>query len=118
MDYIPHVTEADVVRVVARDFPSRDRDAVFRLLRQCAQEIGPAAGPRTQLAILKLSDGKLEHVPMHAEVAARDYRDVLAAAEYPEWLKVGFTGTDSMPAEEVENLKRRDWEQYAAWLTR
>ena len=118
MDYIPQVTEADVVHIVDRDFAPDDRAAVLRLIEQAAQEIGPAAGPRTQLAILKLSAGKLEHVPLHVEVARRDYRDVLAAAEYPGWLKVGFTGTESMSAEEVEELKRRDWEQYQAWLSR
>lgn len=114
MDYIPRVTEADVERIVNRDFAPADREAVLGLLRQCAEE----TGPRTQLAILKLSAGKLEHVRLHAEIAGRDYRDVLAAAEYPEWLKVGFTGTDSMSAEEVEEMKRRDWEQYLAWFSR
>jgi hypothetical protein len=114
MDYIPEVTEADVERIVDRDFAPAERQAVLGLLRQSAEEIGP----RTQLAILKLSDGKLEHVPLHMDIAHRDYRDVLAAAEYPEWLEVGFTGTEAMSAEEVENLKRRDWEQYLAWLSR
>jgi hypothetical protein len=116
MDYIPRVTAADVVRIVDRDFPPEDRAAVLRLIEQCSEDLAP--GPRTQLAILKLSAGKLEHVQLHVEVARRDYRDVLAAAEYPEWLKVGFTGTESMSAEEVEELKRRDWEQYRAWLAR
>lgn len=118
MDYIPQVTEADVARVVERDFAPDDRGAVFRLLQQCTKEIGKAGGPRTELAILKLCDGKLEHVPLHAEIAIRDYRDVLAAAEYPEWLKMGFTGTAAMSVEEVEKMKRRDWDQYVAWLSR
>jgi hypothetical protein len=116
MDYIPHVTVADVVRIVDRDFPPEDRAAVHRLIQQCSED--RASGPRTQLAILKLSAGKLERIPLHLEIARSDYRDVLAAAEYPEWLKLGFTGTESMSAEELEELKRRDWEQYQAWLAR
>ncbi len=49
-------------------------------------------------------------------MAKRDYRDVLAYAEYPEQMRIGFVGVRQLPAEEVKALRQRDREQYLGWL--
>ena len=70
---------------------------------------------RVQLAILKLAAGDINALQTHLEMAKRDYRDVLAFAEYPGYFtKVPPTATssDSAHAEVIED----DWKQYQEWL--
>lgn len=85
-------------------------------LRDGAEE-SEGIGPRVQLAILKLSDGRVDAVREHREVARTDFRDVIAPAEYPEFWQVGFVGVAAMTPAETETLKARDWHQYEVWLT-
>jgi hypothetical protein len=49
-------------------------------------------------------------------MAKRDYRDVLAYAEYPEEMKLGFVGMKDLSPEEAKAVRRRDREQYLRWL--
>lgn len=68
------------------------------------------------LAILKLSFGDLDRLGSWLETAQRDYRDVLAAAEYPEFFELGFAGIDRLTPEAREAVKQRDRQQYTNWL--
>jgi len=71
---------------------------------------------RVQLAILKLAEGSLELLRIHTESAKRDYRDVLTAAEYPEYMEKVFS--QGAPSEERQRTIDADWKQYRDWLTR
>jgi hypothetical protein len=74
-------------------------------------------GFRVKVATLKLANGNLGDLQRHVEAAKRDYRDVLVAAEYPEY----WRGTSSVanPATiDREEAIDRDWEQYQSWLNR
>jgi hypothetical protein len=74
------------VRIVRRDFAPGEAPQVEPLLR----ERDPALPPRVALAVLKLASGVLEAVRANLEAASRDWRDVIAYAEYPSYLsKVG-----------------------------
>ena len=69
-----------------------------------------------QLAILKLSEGRRDRLEDLVRMAKMDYRDVLAYAEYPEEMRIGFLGMSQLPAEEVKAVRQRDREQYLEWL--
>ncbi len=84
-------------------------------LRQALLGYAEPEAPRVQLAILKLSDGKAEKLLTYIEAAKRDYRDVLAWAEYPEQIRSGKTRFNT-PLSEYEALLERDRTQYEAWL--
>jgi len=49
-------------------------------------------------------------------MAKRDYRDVLAYAEYPEQMRTDFAGLRQLPAEDLKAVRQRDREQYPKWL--
>jgi hypothetical protein len=113
VDPVPRVTEEDVLRVIRRDFPSEAPEGVLEALSEYAWDREPH---RVHLAILKLSAGSLEKVQENVRVANTDYRDVLAAAEYPRFMEVGFTGVERMTETEVEEMQAADWRDYQAWL--
>ena len=68
--------------------------------------------PRVRLAVLKLAGGDTAQLRAHLDVALADYRDVIAAAEYPGY------GRAMDPPPDVDGTIARDWEQYEAWLRR
>jgi hypothetical protein len=49
-------------------------------------------------------------------MAKRDYRDVLAYAEYPEEMRIGFVGMSQLSPEEGQAIRQRDRKQYLEWL--
>lgn len=67
---------------------------------------------RVQLAILKQCDGDLGRLRKLVELASSDYRDVLVGAEYPEQFAAPF----NTPPAEMAIIRKRDREQYEAWL--
>lgn len=73
---------------------------------------------RVQLATLKLSNGDLQQLKGHITRAKQDYRDVLAAAEYPEYSRRGMFHIRELPAKEQQRTISGDWKQYQIWLTR
>ena len=109
---VPDVTPSDVERVVRRDFPTRQFVPVMALLKE--GETG-GASVRVQLGALKLAAGNDQKLRLHLESANRDYRDVLAAAEYPEYGRMGMK-IHKMSAEEKRVIIDRDSRQYEEWL--
>ena len=75
MDY-----EALIVSALSKYYPDdSDRDTAEDVLSQYAkQEVF-----RVRLAVLKLAEGDLDKLERNTMLAQQDYRDVLAAAEYP-----------------------------------
>ena len=64
---------------------------------------------RVRLAILKLSEGNLDNLRLLVESAKRDYRDVLAWAEYPNAMT-------SLPLLPPRLSRDKDLKQYQVWL--
>ena len=114
---IPKVGDEDVERIVRRDFPLALQEQVRAALARYGREPWEREPPRVRLAILRLAHGDAAAVERHLRVAKTDYRDVLAAAEYPgasiEWGKLS-----ALTADERAKLHAADWEQYRAWLAR
>jgi hypothetical protein len=84
---IPNVGSSDLARVLQRDFPLEVRAEIAELL----DSYGDSEAIRVKLAILKLADGDVSKVRHYVSVATRDYRDVHAWAEYPEFMDKGWS---------------------------
>ena len=113
---IPDVTEKDVERIVRRDFPREQYDTVMGILREYSHGRLPKECSRVQLAALKLAQGDLECLRLHIGNAEQDYRDVLAAAEYPEYMRAVAFRVSKLSRKEHPRIVNSDWDQYAKWL--
>jgi hypothetical protein len=108
--------EAIPVRIkVRRYWPDEDPAEILAILDQYGGS-GEPGRTRVQLAILKLCEGRKERLPELVRMAKRDYRDVLAYAEYPEEMKTDVADLIKMSKEERKAMRQRDKEQYRKWL--
>jgi hypothetical protein len=107
----PNVTREDVKRIVSREFPSGSVKGVLDILGQYEREQSRSGMARVQLAALKLASGSVERLRSAIETARQDYRDVLSAAEYPEYSRlVGFAS--KLSPQEVQRVIDSDWKHY------
>lgn len=112
---IPSVTVEDVERIVRRDFPADAFDKVMAMLAEYGTLAWQREPVRVRLAALKLAKGKISELRRHVELAKVDYRDVLAPAEYPNYLLKG-PDVERMPEVRRNQVIEDDWNQYTAWL--
>jgi hypothetical protein len=112
---IPSITATDVERIVRRDFPDEQFDIVMSVLTEYGTEKWHREPSRVQLAAMKLADGDVNALRRHIDTAKQDYRDVLAAAEYPEYSKKMFRVRE-LPSREQNRIVDDDWRQYETWL--
>jgi hypothetical protein len=112
---VPEISEADVNRIVRRDFPFEQFDTVMSVLNEYGTEDWQRGVNRVRLAVLKLADGDMQALRREIDAAIRDYRDVVAYAEYPEYMQKVSPTTD-LSEEDREIIMREDWTQYQAWL--
>jgi hypothetical protein len=113
---LPQVTADDVMMVVRRDFAEEKFGIVMAVLNEYGVEKWECEKPRVQLAALKLSNGDLEALNKHINLAKQDYRDVLAAAEYPEYSTTGMFHVRELPAQAQRRIIDSDWKQCETWL--
>ena len=111
-----HVNRGSVRDKVAGYWPDLDHQEIMSMLDQYGAESGERGRARVQLAILKLSEGHRQRLPELVAMAKRDYRDVLAYAEYPEEMKLGFVRMKDLSPEDAQAVRRRDRQQYVRWL--
>jgi len=105
---------AILVQKLASMFPnSEERDRIRDELNKYGQEPYEGAISRVQLAILKVAGTSFEKIREWTDIAKRDFRDVLAAAEYPEEL---ITPTWKLPQSECKAIREKDAEQYLRWI--
>jgi hypothetical protein len=91
---VPDVTQADVERVVSRDFPPQEHQTVFAVLSEYGTKSWQREQDRVRLAVLKLADRDLEQLRQNMNIALCDYRDVLSCAEYPLYCRKVDPNTD------------------------
>ena len=95
-------------------FPENDaRQEIIKILNQYGTETYEKEIDRVQLDILKLAGTSIEAVRMWVDVAKRDYRDILAAAEYPNQL---LAPTWKMAKDEITRIQASDRKQYEEWI--
>ena len=109
-------TREMVLAKVQRVFPSDDPAEVLSILDLYGAEQHEYERERVQLACLKLSEGNKDALLNAVETAKSDYRDVLSAAEYPGFDRIGFVGVDKLDAEGRRKLIYEDLHQYLSWL--
>lgn len=105
-----------VLKKVARYWPDEDLRKIMSILDEYGAVSSERCRTRVQLAILKMSEGQRDQLPELVRMAKGDYRDVLAYAEYPEQMRLGFVGMSKLSSDELEAIKRRDRKQYRKWL--
>lgn len=107
------ITAALVEALVTRLFRPEVRAEARNLLAEYGTQAHEREEIRVRVAALKLSDGSLDRLRELMARAKRDYRDVLAWAEYPEEL---HSPTWRLPAAEQARIRSADRAQYLAWL--
>ena len=104
-----------VLKKIRQVFPQNDETEILDLLQSYGTETHETGQNRVFLAILKLCDEEKLTDPAHyVNTAKKDFRDVLAWAEYPNQMKFGPTKDSAKTAE----LIKKDLEQYQAWLNK
>lgn len=114
---LPYVSAADVDRIIPREFDEKDMAQVREIIEEYGTERWHREDARVRLAVLKLSGGDVSKLRRQLDVANIDYRDAIAAAEYPNYMR------NVSPSTQISNEERRtiiqtDWRQYRDWLRR
>lgn len=111
--YVPDVTEADVERIVRRDYPPEQQVVIQDLIRG----VEVREKPRVVLACLKNANGDFERLKGELANASGWWREIISAAEYPNYTKKMFR-IERLSAEEQGRIIEKDRDQYLAWLKR
>jgi hypothetical protein len=109
---VPRVSSADVERVVTRDFGSAAAAPILAILDGYGGHNSHREPNRVRLAALKLAAGNRARLSELIEQAGLDYRDILAAAEYPAYFGASGLADESERARLID----ADWRQYREWL--
>jgi hypothetical protein len=113
---VPMVSNADIDRVVRRDFAADDRAAVLAALEAYGRESHEREVVRVRLAALRMAKGSLPELRRQVSWAKLDYRDVIGPAEYPKAMKVrSLLEVDDV---ERQRIYEADWKEYDEWLRR
>jgi hypothetical protein len=117
---LPEATQADLERIVRRDFPAEQFLEVIAVLEEFDNQ-WESNRVRVRLAALKLADANLETLRKQVGFANQDFRDVLVLAEYPGYRKA-TSSVRNMPKklskQDRQQIVDADWRQYQAWLQR
>jgi hypothetical protein len=117
MQPVPSVTVEDVERIVHRDFPPDQYSTVMAILKTYGTEKWQHEEDRVRLAVLKLAAGSIEQLQSHIDVAKQDYRDVLAYAEYPNYMR-RVSPSEKIAEDRKQEIIDQDWLQYQEWFKR
>ena len=112
---VPITSDADVDRVILRDFDEQDVAVVYDIIDGYGQERWHKEEARVRLAILKLAAGKVSSLRSQLATANIDYRDAIAAAEYPNYMRY-VSASGETPRERIREIIDADWRQYRTWL--
>ena len=113
---VPGVTQADIHRVVRRDFAEREQAAALAVLEAYGSEDHEPEVVRVRLAALKLSGGSLAGLRRQIGWAKMDVRDTIGPAEYPEAMR--RSSLLQLEENERKRIYDSEWQQYREWLGR
>lgn len=112
-DALPKASRDLVLKKIHIGFPNPQSAAqILALLDAYGTQSWHRERERVQLAILKQANSDIERVRRLVDLANQDYRDVLVGAEYPEEIQASL----STPPVEKLAIRKRDRDQYEAWL--
>lgn len=97
-----------------RDFRGEDVATARAILTGYGSKEWHRESARVWAACLKMAAGSVERLRQAVAIADSDYRDVIASAEYPSYMK-------KISPSEKDPLKKReaiddDWRQYRDWF--
>ena len=111
--YVPEgVTDADIERIIARDYPPDKHAEIRELIR----DIEVWEKPRVMLACLKNGGGDFAKLKGELANASGWWREILSEAEYPNYMKKMFR-IDRLSPEERERISEADKAQYLKWFS-
>jgi len=113
---VGRISRKKILDKITRYWPDVNPEEVMSVLDEYGKENYERERNRVQLAILKLSAGQRNQLPKLVKMAKGDYRDVLAYAEYPAEMRLGFVKMRELSPEEAQAVRQRDREQYLKWL--
>ena len=111
--FIPSVTESDVERILNRDIPAGEREAIRKLVGQLQIQ----EKPRVVLACIKNAAANMQKLKNNLAEAVGYYREIIGEAEYPVYMKKAFH-MDKLSESEKQAIIEKDKKQYLAWLER
>jgi hypothetical protein len=111
--YIPNVSDADIERIVQRDYPPELHGVIHQLIGGI--EVGEKA--RVIMACLKNANGNFEKLRGDLANASGWWREIISEAEYPNYTAKMFR-IDRLSTQERERIIEEDKSQYLAWLQR
>lgn len=100
-----------------RDFTADEYATVTAMRGEYRPEKWRQGCNRVQLAVLKVANGNVQKLRACLDSAKQDYRDILVAAEYPAYSRIGFRIRE-LPENERRRIINEDWRQYEEWLKR
>jgi len=109
--FTPTVSDADVERIIARDVSPERQPEVREIVRQ----LEVREKPRVVLACLKNARGDIAKLKDQLAEARGYYREIVAEAEYPNYVKHVFH-LDRLSEKERQDIFAKDKQQYLAWL--
>ena len=80
------------------------------------EEYSSHEAARVRAAVLKLAAGSVDQLLTRLQVALIDYRDVLAPAEYPEYLRHSYAEIQQLSEADLQKIYDQDWQQYQSWF--
>jgi hypothetical protein len=113
---IPEISDEDVLRLISREFPAHDYTAVRAILSEYGSKGWHSEVFRVRAAMLKYANGSVDALKVALFIADQDYRDILATAEYPAFMKAAREAQFDSDCE--SSTIKRDADQYNAWLKR
>ena len=116
MDYTPKVSRDDVLRIIKRDYPLKDRDTILDMLKEYGTEPSHSDSHRVHLAILKLGVGDTNQLKQFIDEAKSDFRVVIDLAERTLFLEFESVGPSNTSPQELTQQGEEDWRRYQEWL--
>jgi hypothetical protein len=111
--YLPELTEADIGRVVGRDYAPQLQPVVEELI----QAVEVIEKTRVVIACLKNANGDFEKLKGELANASGWWREIISEAEYPNYTKKMFR-IERLSADERQRIIDKDKKQYLDWLQR
>lgn len=110
-----NITSKLLISKIKKIFPHKKSGEIISILNLYGTEKYEREKDRVYLAILKLCEEEMLDDPSkYVEMAKKDYRDIIAMAEYPNQYR--HKNTALADAEELNRLKQLDSEQYQRWI--
>ena len=111
---VAKISTDHLAKLILREFP-KDVELVTSKLEQVKSD-SEAGQRRISAAILKLANRELNELDSLIDKANFDFRDIIAAVEYPRNSQRMFD--ERTTKEQLETEYQNDWDDYSTWLNK